>query len=220
MQIITTLDELNQAVLPPSAAALGTFDGLHRGHQKVIHTTRAYAKEHGLSSLVFTFSNHPLAFLKPEKEPPRLLSNPDKIALLEEMGIDILCNIPFTRELADLSADGFLTLLEDKGVRAVGIGTNFSFGAGGTGNGDFLNKVHEKYELTILTSPLLTLDGCVISSTQIRRAIGEGQIHKANFMLGRPYVIHGTVVHGDKRGRTLGFPTANISLMNAKIAIP
>ena len=85
---------------------------------------------------------------------------------------------------------------------------------------DFLNKVHEKYELTILTSPLLTLDGCVISSTQIRRAIGEGQIHKANFMLGRPYVIHGTVVHGDKRGRTLGFPTANISLMNAKIAIP
>lgn len=103
MQIITTLDELNQAVLPPSAAALGTFDGLHRGHQKVIHTTRAYAKEHGLSSLVFTFSNHPLAFLKPEKEPPRLLSNPDKIALLEEMGIDILCNIPFTRELADLS---------------------------------------------------------------------------------------------------------------------
>lgn len=220
MQIITTLDELNQAVLPPSAAALGTFDGLHRGHQKVIHTTRAYAKEHGLSSLVFTFSNHPLAFLKPEKEPPRLLSNPDKIALLEEMGIDILCNIPFTRELADLSADRFLTLLEDKGVRAVGIGTNFSFGAGGTGNVDFLNKVHEKYELTILTSPLLTLDGCVISSTQIRRAIGEGQIHKANFMLGRPYVIHGTVVHGDKRGRTLGFPTANISLMNAKIAIP
>ena len=79
MQIITTLDELNQAVLPPSAAALGTFDGLHRGHQKVIHTTRAYAKEHGLSSLVFTFSNHPLAFLKPEKEPPRLLSNPDQI---------------------------------------------------------------------------------------------------------------------------------------------
>ena len=84
--------------------------------------------------------------MKPEKEPPRLLSNPDKIALLEEMGIDILCNIPFTRELADLSADGFLTLLEDKGVRAVGIGTNFSFGAGGTGNVDFLNKVHEKYE--------------------------------------------------------------------------
>lgn len=220
MKIISTLDELKNTKLTPSASALGTFDGLHKGHQKVIASTCRYARQNGLASMVFTFRNHPMEALMPELEPPRLLSNGDKEAILGKMDIDVLVNIPFNQEVARMSAEGFLRLLQDKGVRAVGIGMNFSFGAGGTGNVQYLDKVHDDFGMTILSCPLLTLDGEVVSSTNIRSAIREGNIHKANYMLGRPYVIRGVVSHGDQRGRDLGFPTANLELTGEKIAIP
>lgn len=220
MKLITSLDELHSAHLLPSAAALGTFDGVHRGHQEVIGTTRLYAREHHLQLMVFTFSTHPLASLKPELEPPRLLDNPAKEKLMVELGVDILVNIPFTRELAAMSADAFLQMLVDCGVKAVGIGDNFSFGAGGKGNVRLLKTEHSRFGLTILSRPLLKQDGLVVSSTNIRKAIAEGRVELAAQMLGRPYAIRGQVVPGDHRGRLLGFPTANLKILGQHFAVP
>ena len=220
MKLITSLDELHTAHLLPSAAALGTFDGVHLGHQEVIGTTRAYARQHNLQLMVFTFSTHPLASLKPELEPPRLLDNGSKVKLMVDLGVDILVNIPFTRDLAAMSADDFLQMLVDCGVKAVGIGDNFSFGAGGKGNVRLLKTEHTRFGLTILSRPLLKQDGLVVSSTNIRKAIAEGQVARAAQMLGRPYEIRGQVVLGDQRGRLLGFPTANIRILGQHFAIP
>lgn len=220
MKLITSLEELNNAQLLPSAAALGTFDGVHRGHQEVILTTKEYARQHHLQLMVFTFSTHPLASLKPELEPARLLDNEAKVHLMVELGVDILVNIPFTKELAARSADEFLSLLVKAGVRAVGIGDNFSFGAGGRGNVHLLKAEHTRYGLTVLSRPLLKVDSMVVSSTNIRRAIKEGRVALAREMLGRPYEIRGKVVSGDHRGRSLGFPTANLKLLGTHMAIP
>ncbi|WP_303063365.1 riboflavin biosynthesis protein RibF [Acidaminococcus massiliensis] len=220
MKLITSLDELHKAHLLPSAAALGTFDGVHLGHQEVIGTTRTYARQHNLQLMVFTFSTHPLASLKPELEPPRLLDNATKVKLMVELGVDILVNIPFTRELAAMSADAFLEMLVRCGVRAVGIGDNFSFGAGGKGNVRLLKTEHTRFGLTILSRPLLKKDGLVVSSTNIRKAIAAGRVELAAAMLGRPYEIRGQVVPGDQRGRLLGFPTANLRLLGQHFAIP
>lgn len=220
MKLITSLEELNNAQLLPSAAALGTFDGVHRGHQEVILTTKEYARQHHLQLMVFTFSTHPLASLKPELEPARLLDNEAKVHLMVELGVDILVNIPFTKELAARSADEFLSLLVKAGVRAVGIGDNFSFGAGGRGNVHLLKAEHTRYGLTVLSRPLLKVDSMVVSSTNIRRAIKEGLVALAREMLGRPYEIRGKVVSGDHRGRSLGFPTANLKLLGTHMAIP
>ena len=220
MKLITSLEELNNAQLLPSAAALGTFDGVHRGHQEVILTTKEYARQHHLQLMVFTFSTHPLASLKPELEPARLLDNEAKVHLMVELGVDILVNIPFTKELAARSADEFLSILVKAGVRAVGIGDNFSFGAGGRGNVHLLKAEHTRYGLTVLSRPLLKVDSMVVSSTNIRRAIKEGRVALAREMLGRPYEIRGKVVSGDHRGRSLGFPTANLKLLGTHMAIP
>ena len=220
MKLITSLDELHRAHLLPSAAALGTFDGVHRGHQEVIGTTRTYARQHHLQLMVFTFSTHPLASLKPELEPPRLLDNAAKEKLMVDLEVDILVNIPFTRELAAMSADDFLQMLVDLGVKAVGIGDNFSFGAGGKGNVRLLKTEHTRFGLTILSRPLLKQDGLVVSSTNIRKAIAEGRVELAAQMLGRPYAIRGQVVPGDHRGRLLGFPTANLKLLGQHFAVP
>ena len=220
MKLIQTLNELKKTPLAPSAAALGTFDGLHLGHQEVIGSTGRYARNHGLKLMVFTFSNHPMANLMPELEPKRLVDNETKIRLMEKLGVDILVNIPFDKKLASIGAEDFLAMLVDSGVKAVGIGDNFSFGAGGRGNVDFLKAEHERFGLAILARPLLKLEGEIVSSTNIRNAIGEGNMDLANKMLGRAYEIHGKVVKGDQRGRLLGFPTANLQLLGRNIAIP
>lgn len=220
MRIISALEELYTEKPGPSAVALGTFDGLHLGHQRVIGVSSRYAESHGLKKLVFTFSNHPLATLNPELEPRRLLLNEDKERIMAGLGVDVLINVPFTKRLSQLSAEGFLVLLRDLGVKAVSIGMNFSFGSGGRGNVQYLNTEGGKYGMEILSCPLFMLNGTVVSSTRIRQAIAEGDVALAREMLGRPYVLKGRVVSGFQRGRTIGFPTANLALTGAHMAIP
>ena len=220
MKLIKTLEELKNANLQPSAAALGTFDGIHLGHQDVIGTTRKYAKQHHLQLMVFTFSNHPLAFLKPEKAPMRLMDNEEKIRMMVDLGVDILVNLPFTQEFSQIPAEDYLTLLVQSGVKAVGIGDNYSFGAGGKGNLHLLKKEHSRFGLAVLARPLLKVEGKVVSSSNIRQLIKEGKMALAGKMLGRPYAIRGTVVKGDQRGRLLGFPTANLRILGRNIALP
>lgn len=221
MKIITSLEQLKIAELAPSVAALGTFDGLHIGHQDVITTAKAYAVKHGLALLVFTFSNHPLSKIMPELVPKSLIDNGAKEQIMQQLGVDVLINVPFTTELAQISPEGFLKLLQDNKVQAVAVGENYSYGSGGYGNTASLRQEGSQNNLAVMVRPLIKLDGLIVSSTNIRNFISEGKIRMANRMLGRHYSITGKVMHGEKRGRTMGFPTANLELNNAgNVAIP
>lgn len=220
MKIIRDFEELKKFKNIPCAVALGTFDGLHLGHQDVIKTAVAAARKRGIKAMVFTFSNHPMESIMPELVPPRISDNETKETFLAEMGVDILINIPFTHQVADMSTAKFLELLQDMGVRVAVVGENYSFGAKGTGNAQTLRLGGVAFDLLVIIRKLLRLHGNVVSSTQIRNAIAQGNIKYAAEMLGRPFSLTGVVVHGDARGRTIGFPTVNLELTNIKFAIP
>src|SRR5574344_1689337 len=213
MKIIRTLEELRAIKHEPRAIALGTFDGIHLGHQDVIKTAVSFVGKQALKSMVFTFSNHPMASIMPELVPPQLIDNAAKEQLLANLGVDILANIPFTRQVAEISADDFLNLLEELGAKVVVVGDNYSYGAGGAANSHTLKAEGAKRGIHVVIRKLLTLHGVIISSTQIRKAIAQGDMDYARVMLGRPYSLSGKVIHGDARGRTIGFPTANIDLI-------
>ena len=220
MKIIRTFEEISTIKKEPCAIALGTFDGIHLGHQDVIKTAISFVGKQALKSMVFTFSNHPMSSIMPELVPPQLIDNKAKEQLLAAMGVDILVNIPFTRKVAEISADNFLNLLENLGAKVVVVGENYSYGAGGNANSDTLKREGKKRGIHVVIRKLLALHGFVISSTLIRKAIVEGEVDYAEAMLGRPYSLSGKVVHGDARGRTIGFPTANFDLTNSPFAIP
>jgi riboflavin kinase/FMN adenylyltransferase len=220
MKIIRTFEELQAIKKEPCAIALGTFDGIHLGHQDVIKTAISFVGKQALKSMVFTFSNHPMSSIMPELVPPQLIDNKTKEQLLESMGVDILVNIPFTRHIADISPDDFMTLLERIGAKVVVVGKNYSYGAGGTANSGTMKAEGPKYGIHVVIRTLLALHGLTISSTQIRKAIADGDLEYAHAMLGRPYSLSGCVIHGDARGRTMGFPTANLDLTNSTFAIP
>ena len=220
MQIIASIDQLKNTKLGFSAAALGTFDGIHLGHQEVIKAAGSFAQRHGYQLMVFTFSNHPLSKIMPELVPERLIDRPTKIQLLKELGVDILVNIPFNQLIAQMPAEDFLKMLHEANVKAIAVGENYTYGAGGIGNVQTLQAAAQTYDFTILVQKLLTLKREVISSTHIRKAINKGNVAKANAMLGRPYSIAGVVIGGEQRGRTMDYPTANIDLTDTNVALP
>lgn len=220
MQIISSIDQLKHTKLGYSACALGTFDGIHLGHQDVIGAAKKFARARGYQLMVFTFSNHPMSKIMPELVPERIIDRPTKIKLLQALNVDILVNIPFNQAFAQMSGDEFLKMLHDANVKAVAVGENYTYGAGGLGNVQSLQAAGKTYDFTVLVSKLLTLKREVISSTHIRKAINKGNVAKANAMLGRDYSIAGVVVAGDQRGRTMDYPTANINLTDTNIAMP
>ena len=220
MQIISSIDQLKNTKLGYSACALGTFDGIHLGHQDVINAAKNFAKAKGYQLMVFTFSNHPMSKIMPELVPERIIDRPTKIKLLQNLGVDVLVNIPFNQAFAQMSGADFLHMLHAAGVKAVAVGENYTYGAGGLGNVQTLKAAGKAYDFTVLVSKLLTLKREVISSTHIRKAINKGNVAKANAMLGRAYSIAGVVVTGDRRGRTMDYPTANINLTDTNIAMP
>ncbi len=220
MQIISSIEQLKNTKLSYSACALGTFDGIHLGHQDVIKAAGSFARARGYQLMVFTFSNHPMSKIMPELVPERIIDRPTKIKLLQALNVDILVNIPFNQAIAQMSPDAFLQMLHAANVKAVSVGENFTYGAGGLGNVQSLLAAGQVYDFTILVRKLLTLKREVISSTHIRKAINKGNVAKANAMLGRAYSIAGVVVAGDQRGRTMDYPTANINLTDTNIALP
>lgn len=218
MQVFHTLPDLRT----PDArlcVALGTFDGVHIGHQGILRRAIALAEKTGGTSAVFTFSNHPLGLVSPEKCPPRILDNADKEAQIAALGIELLIHIPFTRELQELSAADFVALLGRFSPACVVTGPNYSFGYRGMGNPQMLAKLGARFGFAAEVQPIVTLDGAPVSSTRIRRAVKAGWIEDANRALGRPFRLRGEVARGDRRGRTLGFPTANVEF-DASVVIP
>lgn len=220
MEIITSLDAELKNKYPATVIALGTFDGLHLGHTDVINTAKDYAERNGLKLAVFTFSNHPLALIRPDLVPVRIISAEEKIKLLESFGVDYLINIPFTEDFAALSPDEFLDRLACFNYRCLVVGENFTYGFLGSGKTETLERSGRKNGFDVIVRPLVKMNGNVVSSTGIRNLIQAGHIEYANRMLGRAYAITGKIVHGEQRGRKLGFPTANIELLHGEMAVP
>lgn len=220
MEIITSLDAELKNKYPATVIALGTFDGLHLGHTDVINTAKDYAERSGLKLAVFTFSNHPLALIRPDLVPVRIISAEEKIKLLESFGVDYLINIPFTEDFAALSPDEFLERLAYFNYRCLVVGENFTYGFLGSGKTETLERSGRKNGFDVIVRPLVKMNGNVVSSTGIRNLIQAGHIEYANRMLGRAYSITGKIVHGEQRGRKLGFPTANIELLHGEMAVP
>lgn len=220
MEIITSLDAELKNKYPATVIALGTFDGLHLGHTDVINTAKDYAERSGLKLAVFTFSNHPLALIRPDLVPVRIISAEEKIKLLESFGVDYLINIPFTEDFAALSPDEFLDRLACFNYCCLVVGENFTYGFLGSGKTETLERSGRKNGFDVIVRPLVKMNGNVVSSTGIRNLIQAGHIEYANRMLGRAYAITGKIVHGEQRGRKLGFPTANIELLHGEMAVP
>ncbi|MEA2517388.1 MAG: riboflavin kinase / adenylyltransferase [Actinomycetota bacterium] len=203
------------ALEPPgqgSAITIGTFDGVHLGHKALIARTISEANDRGCSSCVVTWDRHPLMTLRPEAA-PRLLSTPErKLELLEGTGIDQVAVIPFTDELSHLSPEDFVAqvLVQGLKARAVFVGEGWRFGHKRAGDMDLLQKLGAENGFEAQPVELASGDGDAVSSSRIREAVAAGHMNVARRLLGRPFDIDGLVVGGDKRGTSLGFPTANI----------
>jgi len=202
-------DEIGDTVV-----TIGMFDGVHRGHQKIIHIAHEKARELGLRCVVFTFDRHPLEVLKPGKHPKLLSSSAQKLRLMEELDVDMVLMAHFDEEFSVISARAFAEelLVAKLRAREVVLGENFRFGNGGEGDVDFLKKLCGSLDVVVTSVPLLRDNGEVISSTLIRKMIERGEVQEAIKRLGWDYVIEGVVIRGDARGRKLGFPTANIEV--------
>ena len=196
------------------ALALGTFDGVHAGHRAVIGRAVAIARERGLTSAVVTFDRHPLTVVDPARVPRLLTSIDEKKRLIEELGPDELVLLPFDEDLAALTPAEFCQGLLARALRAraVVVGENFNFGARGAGDAEQLRACGAEHGYDVEVCALVTDRGAPISSTRIRRLLHDGELEEVREILGRPPSATGVVVHGDKRGRALGVPTANVDV--------
>ncbi|BAS46269.1 riboflavin kinase / FAD synthase RibC [Staphylococcus schleiferi] len=200
----------NQYIQEDIALALGFFDGLHRGHQALLEQLEATAKEKGLKKAVMTFDPHPSVVLNPkQKRTTYLTPLDDKVALLGEYDIDYCLVVNFSSRFAEVSPDEFVqSYLVKNHARAIIAGFDFTFGKYGKGNMAMMQEYQSQFEC--ITVGKKELNDEKISTTAIRKALKSGDLAKANEQLGYRYRIKGTVVQGEKRGRTIGFPTANI----------
>ena len=219
MEIITSLEQLH-SFAAPCVVALGTFDGLHRGHLDVIGTAKQEAEHTGAKLAVFTFSNHPLEWINPAHVPVALVTPAVKLQLLESLGVDVLIDIPFNQLVADLLPQQFLERLRALNYSCLVVGENFTYGQRGMGNVYTLAASAQAMGFKLIVRKLVSNNGTIVSSTEIRRLITAGEVQQAAKMLGRSYSISGIVVHGNERGRLLGYPTANLELVDAHVAIP
>ena len=219
MEIITSLEQLHSFAVP-CVVALGTFDGLHRGHLDVIGTARQEAEHTGAKLAVFTFSNHPLEWINPAHVPVALVTPAVKLQLLESLGVDVLIDIPFNQLVADLLPQQFLERLSALNYSCLVVGENFTYGQRGVGNVYTLAASAQAMGFKLIVRKLVSNNGTIVSSTEIRRLITAGEVQQAAKMLGRSYSISGIVAHGNERGRLLGYPTANLELVDAYVAIP
>ncbi|TDT61562.1 bifunctional riboflavin kinase/FAD synthetase [Fonticella tunisiensis] len=195
--------------------ALGTFDGVHRGHQKIIERAVYEGKKKGIKSAVFTFNKHPLMVLRPGTEVKILTDNNTKANIIEGLGVDYLFFTDFNEDFAGTDAEEFLFLLKRKlRARVLVCGYNYTFGKYGKGDVKLLEKYQEKlgYELNVIDK--VSFEERNISSSIIREKIESGELSEANILLGHNYFYIGRVIEGNKLGRKLGFPTANVPISN------
>jgi riboflavin kinase/FMN adenylyltransferase len=200
----------------PCALTIGNFDGVHRGHQALLKKLVATAKAQNLQSCVMTFEPHPIEYFAPEKAPSRILSLRDKLEALAKVGIDQVLVVHFNQHFANLSPEEFVKTILVQGlqVKSILIGDDFHYGAKRAGNFSTLQEAGKVEGFSVERMDTLMESNERISSSAIRTALEQGHLEKARQLLGRPYMLSGHVLHGQKLGRSLGFPTLNISLAN------
>lgn len=210
----TVTSDLAAVPPAPSAVSIGFFDGVHLGHRAIVDRAMDNAVAHGLRSVVVTFDRHPMQIVNPDKVPPLLMTTPRRARTLADIGPDVVVVLAFDERLRRMSPEAFIAqvLRSSLDARHVVVGANFRFGHRAAGDVDLLAEVGARDGFTVDGVELLTVDGEPISSTRIRAALGRGAVDEAARLLGRPFVIDGTVVHGDHRGRGLGYPTANLAI--------
>jgi riboflavin kinase/FMN adenylyltransferase len=196
--------------------ALGNFDGLHRGHLKIIERVRRVAGERAASAVVMTFEPHPPRIVRPDKAPPLLMTRAQRLEALERAGVDGVAVVRFTQELSRWAPETFVrTVLVDwLRVSEVWVGANFLFGRDREGNFSMLRALGSSYGFRAEKIDPVRYKEFVVSSTRIRRLISEGRVDEAGALLGHPYSIDGVVVAGESRGHALGYPTANLRTDN------
>ncbi len=199
----------------PSVVTIGVFDGVHRGHQRVVGRAVEVAAQLGLPVVVVTFDPHPDEVVRPGSHPPFLCTARRRAELLAGLGADAVCVLPFTPEFSRLGPDEFVrvALVDRLHAARVVVGEDFRFGHRAAGDVALLAQLGEKYDFTAEGVPLLTDDGVTISSTGIREQLAAGDVAAAARDLGRPHRVEGVVVRGQQRGRSLGFPTANLETL-------
>lgn len=201
-----------QTPLGGSVVAVGNFDGVHLGHQEIIQRVIDRAKALDLTSVVYTFAPHPVKLLAPHAAPPLITPYAQKRALLGVQGVDVVVEEPFTREYAAMSPEAFVSdiLGESLGCREIFVGYDFRFGRGGAGDIETLQTHGAAFGLVVHHIDPLSFQGVVASSTKVRGLVQAGQVERAAALLGRDFAIDGVVEAGEQRGRTIGFPTANL----------
>ncbi|MCS7170582.1 MAG: riboflavin biosynthesis protein RibF, partial [Candidatus Kapabacteria bacterium] len=221
MQVYTQVSDL-----PPDSRGrfitVGAFDGVHRGHQALLQRLRQLAREHSVHACVLTFEPHPQIILG--KQPPLgiLTTLSEKLEHISQIGINETIVLPFTTELARTDAETFVRhyLVEQLHIYGILVGHDHMFGRKRQGNAELLRRIGTEVGFIVEHFPPVTVGGIVVSSSAIRRALREGDVETAAKLLGRPYSLCGTVVHGDGRGRILGFPTANIVPEDPRKVLP
>jgi riboflavin kinase / FMN adenylyltransferase len=196
------------------SVALGTFDGVHLGHQRVIRAAVEHAHALGATSLVATFHPRPVSVLRPDRAPEALATLDRRIAIIESCGVDEIVVVPFTQGLASLTPERFAsTILAGRlGAVEVSVGQNFRFGRGRAGDVNGLRALGSELGFGVTAAPMVEVGGEPVSSSRIREAVRAGEVEVAAAMLGRPFALEGVVVRGDGRGRELGVPTANLGM--------
>ncbi|MFD4432901.1 bifunctional riboflavin kinase/FAD synthetase [Nocardia sp. NPDC058497] len=192
---------------------IGVFDGVHRGHAQLISRAVAAAKKRGVPSVLMTFDPHPMEVVRPGSHPAQLTTLPRRAELAEELGIDVFCVMPFTHEFMKLTPSGYVhdLLVERLHVSEVVVGDNFTFGKKAAGTVDTMRELGGRFGFEVDGVTLLGEHAVTFSSTYIRACVDAGDMTAAAEALGRPHRVEGVVVHGDGRGRGLGFPTANVA---------
>ncbi|MBI5393898.1 MAG: bifunctional riboflavin kinase/FAD synthetase [Verrucomicrobia bacterium] len=215
MQVVHDFSEL-RPFASKTCLAIGVFDGVHRGHQAVIGAAIADAQTCGGLAAAVTFDPHPARVLAPERAPLLLTSTAHKLAMVRSLGVPVCVVIKFDRAFAGTTAEDFLQRVAEgaPGLQAICVGSGFRFGKGRAGTVALMREFSKKRGFRLHELSSVTLGGAVISSTAVRQAVASGDLAKAEAMLGRPFSILGTVVRGDGRGRTLGYPTANLNRHN------
>ena len=220
MQVYHKLKDFTQKY-PRISVALGMFDGVHIGHQSIIRRAVELARKVHGTSAVFTFSNHPLSVLSPEHMPLQIGTEALKEQQACELGVDLFVCIPFTRDFAQRTPEEFLALLRDDfAPRYVVTGPNYTFGQKGRGTHRQLLREGADYGFHAEICPAVLRGGRPVSSTRIRALIADGNLDEANDFLGHPFRLVERVIHGDRRGRTIGFPTANLPIQPQAAMLP
>ncbi len=212
MQVIHYPDDPRPQLWRQPVLALGNFDGMHRGHLKIIERVRRGAEERGSTPVAMTFDPHPSKIVRPDKAPPLLMTHQQKLEALARGGMHGVAIVRFTPELAGWDPETFVrsVLVEWLHVAEVWVGANFLFGHDRSGNFSLLRSLGARYGFRAEKIDPVRYKDFVVSSTRVRRLIAEGRVDEAGALLGHYYALDGTVVQGQKRGRGLGFPTANL----------